>query len=740
MYMGVSAYKEAPPLVDFVDPQGAIVISADEIIEGQMVFQQHALMDYGSMFGDGASRGPDYTAFALHRVSEAMSEFHRKETPTISSSIAPDLAAYAVERKVQSEIKENNFDPFRQNIRLVPAQVFAWSSLESEVERLFTTDGAESMHPVSYIHRKSELRRLAAFFFWGAWVCGAQRPGHQHSYTHNWPFDKAAGNTPTSEVLLWSVLGALALVAGVGACLYMRGRIDKSFHNTTSDTVEHLLTVESLKSENVTDLQRSTFKFIVTAACLFLLQVLCGALVAHDFVGLTNWFGRDISPYLPITVVRGWHLQLSLLWISACWIGASIFVLPKITNEQPRGQLALTNTLYALLVVIVLADLIGTYLGAMSKLGANWNLLGNQGWEFVELGRLWQGFLFVAFGLWSWIMYRGIQPFMRGKEPLALPNWLFYSVVSILVLFCAGFVATPRTNFVIADFWRWCVIHMWVEAFFEVFTTALVSYFMYLMGLVSKRAAVSVVYLSTLLFLGSGILGISHNFYWNAKPVATLAIGSVFSTLQVVPLILLTLEAWNLRQMPGESLRTRAPGAIFAHNEAFLFLLGVNFWNFVGAGVFGFIINLPIVNYYEHGTYLTVNHGHAALMGVYGNLAIAAMLFCARYVIAEENWNARLLHCCFWSLNIGLMLMVCMDLFPAGILQLVAVLDNGLWYARSQAFIGGSAFQTLTWMRAVGGYLFLLGGVIPLVLFMLSSAFSFKGIQRSFVPKADVVG
>src|SRR5690606_4981382 len=178
-------------------------------------------------------------------------------------------------------------------------------------------------------------------------------------------------------------------------------------------------------------------------------------------------------------------------------------------------------------------------------------------------------------------------------------------------------------NFVIADFWRWCVIHMWVEAFFEVFTTIVVGYLMVLMGLVSRESVTYVVYLATLLFLGSGLLGISHNFYWNAKPVVTLAIGSVFSTLQVVPLILLTLVAWQFRNAPQRA------GAAFAHVDAFRFLLAVNFWNFLGAGMFGFLINLPIVNYYEHGTYLTVNHGHAALMGVYGNLAIAMIVFCA---------------------------------------------------------------------------------------------------------------
>jgi nitric oxide reductase subunit B len=350
-----------------------------------------------------------------------------------------------------------------------------------------------------------------------------------------------------------------------------------------------------------------------------------------------------------------------------------------------------------------------------------WCLLGNQGWEFVELGKLWQTMLFVCIALWACLLFRGLHGSLKFEHPIALPNWLFYSVLCVLCLFISGFVAEPKTNFVIADFWRWCVIHMWVEAFFEVFTTALIACFIYLMGLVSFTSASRTVYLSTLLFLGSGIIGISHNFYWNAKPVETLALGSIFSTLQVVPLILLSLEAWKTAGAPQAEMRKMGTNtAEFAHADAYLFLLGVNFWNFCGAGVFGFIINLPIVNYYEHGTYLTVNHGHAALMGVYGNLAIAAMLFCLRFLIPVQSWNSRLLRVSFWALNVGLMLMVFLDLFPAGALQLCSALKHGLWYARSQQFILSMPFQTLTWMRIVGGAVFVLGGVMPLTLFVLT--------------------
>ncbi len=207
--------------------------------------------------------------------------------------------------------------------------------------------------------------------------------------------------------------------------------------------------------------------------------------------------------------------------------------------------------------------------------------------------------------------------------------------------------------------------------------------------------------------------------------MSTLAVGSIFSTLQIVPLILLTLEAWQFRRLPEKPLGNTAVSGHgnpqpFIQTEAFMFLLAVNFWNFFGAGVLGFLINLPIINYYEHGTYLTVNHGHAAFMGVYGNLSLAAILFCSRYLLRSEVWNGRLLRRAFWSLNIGLMLMLLIDLFPVGFHQLFTVMESGFWFARSEAYIQGAVFQWLTWARIVGGLIFVLGGVVPFAWFMLS--------------------
>ena len=723
MYMGIKTYQDAPPIPNYRSPAGATVISSAAITRGQLIFQKYALMDYGSMFGDGAGRGPDFTAEALHHVAVAMRDrYLRADLRDTSSSSSDRYHVAAVESRVRSELKTNSYDPASNSVAMTDGQFAAYESLVLYYTNFFHGTGPTPFSPARYITDTNEIRDLTSFFFWGSWVCSVQRPGKEYSYTHNWPYDEAAGNKATSQNIFWSLFGVFGFVLGLGGVLYLYGRTGKSMAFQRTDRSRPVLTIGLLKDFTPSPTQRGTYRFFATAMALMLVQVLAGVLTIHDFVGFTSFFGVDLAKWLPITITRGWHVQMSVLWISLCWIGASIFILPMITKQEPTGQRGLISTLYWTLIVVTLGSTLGQFLGPMGFLGEHWNSLGNQGWEFVELGRLWQVLLFVSFALWGLIVYRGLRPILHSGQPWSLPHWLFYSIAAVLVFFCAGFVGTPSTNFVVADFWRWMTIHMWVEAFFEVFTTIIVAYFMYLMGLATQNGAARVVYLSAMLFLGSGILGVAHNFYWNAKPEITLALGSVFSTMQAIPLVILTLEAWKLRASPATALRLagskeRSP---FGQSGAFLFLLAVNFWNFMGAGVFGAIINLPIVNYYEHGTYLTVNHGHAALMGVYGNLSIGAVIFCARYLLGGERWNERLVRMAFWSINIGLSLMVLLDLFPAGLLQFSAAVSEGLWYARSAEFIQSSGFQGLTWMRMLGGAIFLLGGVIPLAWFILS--------------------
>lgn len=745
-YVGYRTYEGAPPIADFVDDQGHVVFSGNDVVRGQQVFFRYGLMDYGSFLGDGGLRGPDFTAEALNVTVHAMQTFVGSQ---LASSVAdPTLRERVAQSVVQSDVKTNRYDaayysrrgeaehtaPNPGAVVLTAAQAHAFETVKTYYAEKFgaggTTVGSEAFTPANYITDPEQVRQLSAFFFWGGWLCAVARPGHAYSYTHNWPYDPAAGNTPHGGLLLWSLIGVLAVVVGIGVMFVVYGAMERRAR-LDDDRVAPFAASAMVDGFRPTPTQRAAYHYFALAAILFAVQVLAGLLAIGDFINLFHYVGIDISSVLPVTIPRAWHAQISVLWIAICWFAATIWVLPLLGGPEPSGQLAWVNGLLWMLVTVALGAAVGIPLAIMGAFDGSglWRWFGLQGWEFMEIGRAYQYVLYAAFIVWFVIVVRGLWPVLRLRQSWSLPNWIVYTIAGVILMFSAAFVAGPETNFVIADFWRWMTIHMWVEAFFELFTTIIVGYFLYLMGFVTHAAVARVVYFGAVLFLGSGLIGISHNFYWNGKSIEAVALGGVLSSLQVAPLVLLTIEAWRFRGLPDESLATvrrTQPDARFGLADAFLFLVGVNFWNFYGAGVLGFSINLPIVNYYEHGTYLTVNHGHAALFGVYGNLAIAAMLFCGRWSVAPERWNSRLVQASFWSLNVGLVLMVLMDLFPVGVHQLMVVLSDGYAAARSQAYLHGTVFQTFTWLRGVGVALFIVGGVCPLVWFIVSRWFSLK--------------
>ncbi|MBL0082527.1 MAG: cbb3-type cytochrome c oxidase subunit I [Saprospiraceae bacterium] len=727
--IGLQTYIDAPPMASFVDGSGKVVVDKAAMTRGQEVFHKYALMEYGSFFGDGAQRGPDFTAQALHKVQEMMVDFYAREW-VINKGEAPDQYAIGqLRERVKDELKQNLYKKDMDVVTLSVAQAFAYKGLQDFYVNNFKGRNDDEIHlPSDYIKNEAEIRDLAAFFFWGAWVCVTERPGSTYSYTHNWPFDPGAGNSPTSPVILWSVLGLLAFVLMCGIVLYYIGQYNQLPNKFFKPSTKDLFSMKRVGDFTPTKSQKATFKYFYVAIILFFIQVLSGLVTINDFINWLGYLGINIQQSVPVTLPRSWHLMLALYWISTCWIASSIFILPILSKKEIPGQRSLINILFVLLFLLVGGSLTGMILGPLGLMGKWWYWLGHQGWEFVDFGKGFQVLLMIIFALWVVVVYRGIKPALVKGQSWNLPNWILYSVVGIPLLFMSGFVAKPETNFVIADFWRWMVIHMWVEAFFEVFITVIVSYLMVLMGLVSRQAAIRVVYFATVLFLGTGLLGISHNFYWNAKPVATMALGSVFSTLQFVPLILLTVEAWRFKNMPKFAVNgvEKKDLGDFGFNEVFLFLVAVNFWNFFGAGVLGIIINLPIMNYFEHGTYLTINHAHAALMGVYGNISIAALVFASKLMIKPSRWSKELVHFSFWSINIGLMLMVILDLFPAGSLQFKAVVERGLWFGRSAEFIDYGTFKNLTWLRGIGATVFFVGGVTPITWFIISRWNSIK--------------
>lgn len=705
IFMGHETTNQAPPIPEkIVDGAGNVLFTGEDILAGQAVFQKYGLMDVGSFFGHGAYNGPDFSADFLHRQAEialnegAKSRFH-KEFATLSETEKSELTS-----SLSSELKQNNYDPATKTLALTDSQTLGYNQLVPHYDTEFSSSKTLPL-PTNYIANKIERLQLTRFFAWGAWTCVTNRPGKDYTYTNNWPPDNLVGNGPNWQILLWSALSLVMLIGGIGATQFLLSAFPGLGWMPDGGGMS-----DNVKSFKPFRSQRSLYPYFFVVVLLFLFQTVFGVVTAHYIVE-QGFYGFDIRSILPYSITRSWHLQLSIFWIATAWLAAGMFMAPMLSKNEPKGQHWLVKILFGAILVVAVGSIGGEYLGIKDMLGNLWFWFGHQGWEYLELGRFWQALLTAGMVIWAVIIFRSISPLLKGKDHGSLPYMLLYGVIAIPLFFSFGMMYHPGTNFAVADFWRWWVVHLWVEGIFELYTTIIVAYFFCSLGMVSEKSALSVIYVDIILYLGSGIVGIGHHYYWTAQPAINMALGSMISALEVVPLTLLTMEAWKFVDL------AKVEGSIknFSHYWAMMFLIAVGFWNFLGAGVFGFLVNTPIVSYYEHATYLTSNHGHAALMGVYGNLAVAAILFCTRYLMKEEVWSNKLAALSFWGLNVGLLLMVVLDIFPAGVIQMIASYQHGFWFARSYEFVHSQLFQTFTWLRIAGDVTFVCIGVLPLV-------------------------
>ncbi len=713
IFMGHEVSDQAPPIPDrIVNSSGDLLFKGSDIMAGQAVFQKYGLMDVGSFFGHGAYNGPDFSAEYLHKSGElALENMAQKKYHKAYSALETGDKGN-LDSTLQKELKVNRFDPATKTLTLTENQSFAYSQLIPYYDTEFGV-GRKLPLPANYIADATERLQLSRFFAWGAWVCVTERPGKDYTFTNNWPPDRLVGNGPNWHIFFWSAMSLIMLLGGIGLTQFLLSAFPGlGWMPDGKGMVDNVKSYQPLRS------QTSLYPYFTVVVLLFLFQTIFGIVTAHYIVE-QGFYGFDIRSILPYSVTRSWHIQLSIFWIATAWLAAGMFMAPMLSKNEPKGQHWLVKILFVAILIVAVGSIGGEWLGVKNMLGNLWFWFGHQGWEYLELGRFWQALLTLGMVLWAFIVFRSISPLLKGKDHGSLPYMLLYGVMAIPLFFSFGMMYHPGTNFAVADFWRWWVVHLWVEGIFELYTTIIVAYFFCSLGMVSEKSALSVIYIDIILYLGSGIVGIGHHYYWTAQPAINMALGSMVSALEVVPLTLLTMEAWKFVEL------AKVDGSIknFSHYWAMMFLIAVGFWNFLGAGIFGFLINTPIVSYYEHATYLTSNHGHAALMGVYGMLAVAAILFSTRYLMTDNAWSNRLAGISFWGLNVGLMLMIVLNIFPAGVMQMIASYEHGFWYARSYDFIHSEIFQLLTWLRVAGDITFVMAGVLPLVILVVRGMF-----------------
>lgn len=713
VYLATRTYRDAPPIPErVVDPAGSTVFTGEAVRDGQEVFLRYGLMENGTVWGHGAYLGPDFSAAYLHRLLDDAADASSAARYNRHLATLDTPQRQSVETDVRELLRQNRYDPQTGILTFSDAEAHSYQAQVHVWSEYFSQSVTSAGLTARYIENADDLRRLTAFFAWTAWASIAPRPGTGHSYTNNFPYEPRVGNTVTSEAVLWSALSLIALLTATGLVLLAFGKFDYLGWKGQSAHV-HPQLIPGVTSDS----QRATIKYFLLAAVLFLAQSLVGGATAHYRADPGSFYGLDLARWFPSNIVRTWHLQLAIFWIATAYVAGGLLLAPAVAGTERRGQTVGTHALFATLVLVVFGSLLGEWLGIKQRLGPLWFWLGHQGWEYLDLGRLWQVLLAVALVGWIVLLFRGLAPARRDAQSKEIASLFLYAAVALPIFYLPALFFTSRSHFSVVDTWRFWIIHLWVEGFFEVFVTAMVAIVFFKLGVIAARTAARVVYLDAILYLGSGMIGTAHHWYWTGQSSAAIALGAMFSAMEVVPLTLLTLDAWDFIKLTRGTCELCGKAIAVPHRWTFYFLMAVGFWNFVGAGVFGFLINLPVVSYFEVGTLLTPNHGHAAMMGTFGMLALALMVLALRQVSSDAEWAGveKYVRVSFWGLNIGLALMVLTNLFPGGVLQLMDVLNHGYWHARSREFLDLPLVRTLEWLRLPGDGIFIGLGIMPIV-------------------------
>jgi nitric oxide reductase subunit B len=720
LFGGYLIHREKPPIAGtVVTGSGTVVYTGADVKSGQRLYLSRGGQDMGTIWGHGSYLAPDWSADFLHRMglyvaarglgrsAAEAAVFTQADFDALDDLTKAEARAFATR-----DLKANRFDAAADKLTYTQAEAEAFGVLQGYYTTLFRNGNDRMGLEPGIVTTDAEGHDLASFFAWLSWAAGTNRPGLSITYTSNWPFDPLVGNGPVPEALIWSIASVIILILALGVTIFLYARY---MHEPNYGG--KLIT--RIAEPTPTPSQKTTLAYFIVAMGLFVAQIGLGALTAHYYVEGGSFLGIPLQKVLPYAAIRTWHLQLAIFWIATCFLATGLFIGPFVGRE-PTGQARLSIFLLVAVVIVVLGSMSGSWLSVLGHFGSNGFLFGHQGYEYIELGRVWQVLLIIGMVIWLIMVVRAISRALRDeKDGGGLTHLLLYSAIAIPLFYMAGLLYTQNSDLSDAEYWRWWVVHLWVEGFFEVFATVVLAFILVRIGAVSAEFSLKVVYLSIFLYLDSGVIGTFHHLYWTGTPTAIIALGAVFSALEVVPLALLGFET-------AQNVRTLGLGGKeYAYKWPLYFFIAVAFWNVVGAGVFGFLINPPIVLYYIQGMDTTPLHAHTALFGVYGNFAIALLLFSVRHIVSLRSWSDRMLKWSFWLLNGGLLGMAVLSLIPAGFYQLYYAIAYGVWYARSPEIASGAVIRFFNYTRILPDIVFGAGGVVIFIFLVRATVLSF---------------
>ena len=537
IFYGVEIYRTTPPFPEkIVTTEGEVLYNGQDIKDGQNVWQSIGGQTVGSIWGHGAYIAPDWNADYLHRESEMLLDiFAAKDGKVYKDLSEEEQAKYQVQ--LRKELRTNTFNQETGVITFSPERAQVAKELAAYYTKLFMNDPSldkTRSHyaiPKNAIKDSARMQQMNAFFTWTTWVCSTNRPNDDVTYTNNWPYDPVIGNQPSTSLQMWSGFSVLMLLFGVGILVYYHAS------NKEEEESEHLPAEDPMRGMKPTPSMKATLKYIWIVSLLILVQMLAGVITAHYGVEGEGFFGIPLDMILPQAISRSWHVQLAIFWIATSWLATGLYIAPAVSGHEPKYQKLGVNILFIALLIVVLGSLAGQWFGVMQKLGLVENFyFGHQGYEYIELGRFWQILLLVGLFLWLFLMVRALLPALRKKDENRHLLLLFVlASVAIAAFYGAGLMYGRQTHMAIAEYWRWWVVHLWVEGFFEVFSVAALSFIFVSLGLVSRRTATVATITEAALFLIGGIPGTFHHLYFAGATTPIISVVASFSAHEVVP-------------------------------------------------------------------------------------------------------------------------------------------------------------------------------------------------------------
>ncbi len=703
IYFTANLQKEVPPIAKEVKSQsGELLYTYDDVVEGKGYFQEFDLMDWGTMLGMGAYMGPDFTTEFFHHRAEYLYDYYSQEMYQKSAKDITDIERGAVKERVKQDFHQQT-KLLEEGVTYTDASAAAYKNNVKLLSKLLVEGDHERAFPGGVI-RKEEAVKIAAFVDWSQMVASSIRPGtegkigEERTWSNNWPHEPLVDQDTSFNnhiVSLWEFLILWTLTILVIFLSY-----EYLFKKDRKEDLSPALKVTKLFRS-----QKKLLKYIPIVSLLFVVQLFLGAYLAHLYADPTQDFIFSQS-ILPFNVIRSIHTQLAILWVAVGWLVGGLLIAPWVANKDHKFPW-LIDVLWAALLIVAVGAIVGLYMGATGQMRDVWFWFGNEGRELINLGRVWDIGLVVGLVFWFLLIITLIK---KSATNNPLVGTIIWSAFAIATLYIAGMMPVHKVmpNFTVDDYYRWWVIHLWVELTFELFAAGVIAFMTVSLGLISQKTAEKVMFFELFLIMMSGTLGVGHHYFWQGLDEYWIAIGGIFSALEPLPLALMIIEAWkNQRDQ-------KADGIINSFSTPFMWIAGSAILNWIGAGFFGMVINTPTISYYSHGTYLIMPHGHIALLGAFGYISIAFIYMTSRANSMANGWvwNDKLSKIGFWSLTIGVLLFALPTLI-IGLEQTQVAAEMGYYYTRTREAIQG--MDGWMWFRILPDSLMIGGGVIVFI-------------------------